>query len=1482
VNLVNPVNVTLDVTRAIGTILTDDAGFRINDVNSVESDSGTQTYTFTVEVVGALLTTNASVNYIVSSASGALTSAVSTGATTVNVNNPNAFPTSGSFTIQIDSETLLVTGVAGNVFTLAAPATVNHNAGVVVALVGFSTVSNAAGVQVDDSTVTVVDATGFPSAGGFAIQIDNEFMQVTNVDVATGALTVTRGINGSVAATHALGAAVTLVRTNAASGGNVDFIDQLAPITLNFTAGATNPAPQSFTVTVNSDLDTEANENFFVHLTGSTLPFEFGKSIGIGTIFNDDLGFNVSNASANELDPPLTSTMQFNVSPRHQVYTSVGGIPTLASTTANVSTVSETATAGQDFVAVTQSLPFSAGMTTQTVTVTINGDLQYEIPNETFQLQVTGGTVVGGTKSNSAIVAQSNAGTGTIVDNDPPPDQYHFYTYLNAGTPTIRVDRIATVLGVPNRTLVQETPQAGAAMISQAGNFGGATLDDLFVVDFNLYNSSAAASFAQYDATGIIDPSNVVGNANPIPATGIAVDGLSQVGADTLRFQGGNNTFDSVVYDSTSGNSGSVTFSDPVLGTGVVTYVNLEPVIDNTNANNRVFNAPAGNSNDNIGVSSSGGRVGISSNSVMPTFERIQTFAPLSSLIINANGGDDTITGSSDLSFLGALTVNGGDGNDTIDFGNWTLTSSIVGGDGQDTITGGSNADTIDGGNGDDVIAGGAGNDLILGGLGNDNLTGNDGDDVIHGDDIDDLVDTGVPLTQNDTIQGNDGVDALFGGFGNDSVDGGAGNETVDGGSGDDIVNGGSGNDVVLGNNGNDTLSGGTGTDSVDGGFGDDLMYGNDSISGDGSTDTINGQDGNDIIAYIDVSTANNTFTLTSTQLTVGAEVEIIENDASVPNRAFLVAGSGNNRMIVDATFTGSVTMNGGDGLDTLLGGSGSDSLIGGTGNDSLVGNDGSDTINGGDGNDCISGGLGDDVMTGDVGVDTISGGDGDDSATGGAGNDSITGGIGIDTLDGGDNNDTLFGNDDNDSLLGGAGQDLINGDKGDDTIHGDDLDDSLFSGDDTVYGGEGNDYVGGGRGNDILEGNLGNDTVNGNDGNDTLDGTSGLDTLYGGAGDDLLISTDGNDLLDGQGGSNDRFTFEGQATLADVFTIVKSGTGNPLEEPSGIALARLSSNSTLAFTTVLVGVEIFTLNLNGGNDLVTLGDLAGVLDLNVLNINGGDGNDTIDGSLSTSETVAIRAFMGLGNDSVQGTAAGDTIQGEAGDDTIIANAGNDSVVGGDGKDSLDGNDGLDTINGGIGNDTIWGGSGDDSLLGLDGLDTIWGQGGNDTMDGGNGDDFLDGGFGNPNTLDSGNDSIRGGAGNDKIAGRDGLDSLYGDANNDTIIGGLDNDLIDGGSGDDLVDGGDGNDVINGGAGNDILLGGLGFDYILGGSGNDRLVGGGDDDTLNGQGGSDTVLGGDGLGIDTHTSGDQRIGEKINELFKLTSIRSTIFNELNF
>jgi hypothetical protein len=100
--------------------------------------------------------------------------------------------------------------------------------------------------------------------------------------------------------------------------------------------------------------------------------------------------------------------------------------------------------------------------------------------------------------------------------------------------------------------------------------------------------------------------------------------------------------------------------------------------------------------------------------------------------------GDDTIdcTNASP-----GKTIIGGDGNDTIT--GTAFNDVITGGDGNDTVTGGPGDDTIDAGNGNDTVTGGPGNDTIEGGNGNDTLTGGDGDDTVT--DIGDGEDTITP-----------------------------------------------------------------------------------------------------------------------------------------------------------------------------------------------------------------------------------------------------------------------------------------------------------------------------------------------------------------------------------------------------------------------------------------------------------------------------------------------------------------------------------------------------------------------------------------------------------------------------------------------------------------------------------------------------------------------------------------------------------------
>lgn len=58
------------------------------------------------------------------------------------------------------------------------------------------------------TSLTVTSAASFPSSGNYAIQVDGEVMTVTGGQ-GTTTWTVTRGVNGSTAATHSAGATVT-------------------------------------------------------------------------------------------------------------------------------------------------------------------------------------------------------------------------------------------------------------------------------------------------------------------------------------------------------------------------------------------------------------------------------------------------------------------------------------------------------------------------------------------------------------------------------------------------------------------------------------------------------------------------------------------------------------------------------------------------------------------------------------------------------------------------------------------------------------------------------------------------------------------------------------------------------------------------------------------------------------------------------------------------------------------------------------------------------------------------------------------------------------------------------------------------------------------------------------------------------------------------------------------------------------------------
>ena len=355
------------------------------------------------------------------------------------------------------------------------------------------------------------------------------------------------------------------------------------------------------------------------------------------------------------------------------------------------------------------------------------------------------------------------------------------------------------------------------------------------------------------------------------------------------------------------------------------------------------------------------------------------------------------------------------------------------------------------------------------------------------------------------------------------------------------------------------------------------------------------------------------------------------------------------------------------------------------------------------------------------------------------------------------------------------------------------------------------------------------------------------------------------------------------------IFNLPNGNDGDVMLKAVG-SLLRLSGSTFELTDFDPTGVTSITINLGGGNDKLTVGDLGSYT--GKLTINGGDGNDRINASASK---IPVSLTGGAGNDLLTGSAFDDTLQGGNGKDTLQGgngiDRGDEFITGAQiiltnsgiallGKDTLTSierfqitgdsrNNLIDAsaftlgpvaLNGGDGNDTLIGTSGNDTLDGGNGFDTIrqssaQNQAVSNNSASGAGDDSLtsieSASLTNSSStgclLDAtqfvGSATLNGGSGNDTLKAGSNSSSLSGGAGNDAIVGGNGFDTLDGGAGNDTIDGGEGNDVIKGGEGNDLLKGNLGDDRLFGENGNDRIFGGNGQDLIDGGAGNDTMLG---------------------------------------
>lgn len=704
--------------------------------------------------------------------------------------------------------------------------------------------------------------------------------------------------------------------------------------------------------------------------------------------------------------------------------------------------------------------------------------------------------------------------------------------------------------------------------------------------------------------------------------------------------------------------------------------------------------------------------------------------------IINTGDGNDSVS-----NVYSDVTINAGTGNDFIynlidDYINWDREAKVTidGGDGNDTVIYGhsSNVDfhqynihydnvSINGGDGNDKIFNGSiynnrwldgGNKITInGGAGNDSIS-NRGYFVVHNAQYD------YCNNERSKIDGGDDDDFIDSDGINSTLYGGAGNDTIknqDGGF----------NSFIYGEGGNDFIEDNAGLAMIDAGDGNDTIINLDVAS------TILGGAGDDYIKS----------EFTGLEATVNYRGSLIDggdgNDSidNMGKNATIYGGLGNDRINNEAE---NVTIIGGEGDDTI---------------DNYYGNNVLFIYNDGDGNDVIWSFSENDTLQ-------ISNGEGtylrrtviDDVVL--TINDSF---IVLDNaaslekinIEGKENSSSpdrnfIFGTDNNDSInksIAGAtitaldGDDIINnygenvsilGDAGDDVIYN-----SSISSGSKINGGTGNDSIYNEGDSASISGSEGNDSIKNYGNNATVFSGAGTDSIWNRADSVIIDSGDDDDFIDNgsnnvtiSGGKGDDFIDNCKYSRdygQNIIFRYSEGDGNDLIEGFRASNTILVEDGTGTYFKKRILDDIV---LTIGEGSITLKDAASLESINIIG--------TEDPNSSGTNLI----FGTAGNDSINKSVVGATINALEGDDTlensiekvaILGDAGNDwlhnsSIAS---ESTLDGGDGNDSIQNYAEKILINGGAGNDSIYNLGRLDYEYGNGNDFTINGGTGDDTI-------------------------------------------------------------------------------------------------------------------------------------------------------------
>src|SRR5689334_10398770 len=437
------------------------------------------------------------------------------------------------------------------------------------------------------------------------------------------------------------------------------------------------------------------------------------------------------------------------------------------------------------------------------------------------------------------------------------------------------------------------------------------------------------------ESNGALPAANLFGgNGNDTVIGGSAGDQLfGQAGNDILLGKGGNDLlFGGDGNDTLTGGAGD----DQVFG-----EAGNDTMIWNPGDGTDLFEGGDGTDTAVVNGGNGSETFAITANGTRVRFDRL-TPAPFTidigtteNLVLHAGGGDDVITASNGLATLINLTLDGGDGNDT-----------ITGGDGNDLLIGGA---------GDDVVIGGRGADTAQLGDGNDTFIWNPGD-------------------------------------GNDTVDGGAGTDTLqfNGANVAEIMS------LTAASHGHVSLTRNVGNIAMDL---DNIETVNIAAAGGADSITVGDLTGTDVKQVeIDLGIiGTGAPDLAVDQVTVNATAKADLINVVSTGTGVAVVGLAAQVNVDHPEATDTLTVNGGAGNDTITAQTLAAGIIGltidgGAGNDLIVGSFGNDTLLGGDGNDTVFGGVGNDLAILGAGNDTFTWNPGD-------GNDTVEGQDGTDTL---------------------------------------------------------------------------------------------------------------------------------------------------------------------------------------------------------------------------------------------------------------------------------------------------------------------------------------------------------------------------------------------------------------------------------------------------------------------------------------------------